>query len=294
MPRSGLHPRALLKLAASGCWPFGRSAAVVVAHPDDETLGATAMLARFRRLALVHVTDGAPRSLHDARRAGFATAAAYAAARRGELDAALALLSVPRHRRHALGIADQGATAAIRGIARALLPRLAGRDIVVTHAFEGGHPDHDAVSVAVHAAVALLHVAGRKAPVVLAMPLYRDDGSGAFLRGFRDRRPADTAAVRLPPALRDVKGRMIAAFRTQAATLARFDQRIEALRLAAAPDLSRPPNAGRVLYDRFGWGMNSTAFLRRARMARRALGLSPLAGLPAARRPGPWSWRPLP
>lgn len=294
MPFPAPHPRALLRLAASMAQPFGRSAAVVVAHPDDETLGATAALARFRRLTLVHVTDGAPRSLHDARRAGFETAAGYAAARRAELDAAMTLIGMPGHRRHALGIPDQGASGAIRRIARALLPRLAGRDIVLTHAFEGGHPDHDAVSVAVHAAVALLRMAGHKAPLALAMPLYRDDGNGAFLRGFPDRRPATTAAIRLPADLRDTKGRMIAAFRTQAATLGRFDLRVEALRIAAPPDLARAPNAGRVLYDRFGWGMTSVRFLGQARRARMSLGLAPLSGRPAGPRTGRFVWRPSP
>ena len=63
---------------------------MVVAHPDDETVGAGATLPLFRRLLLVHATDGAPRDLADARAVGFADAAGYAAARRRELDAALA------------------------------------------------------------------------------------------------------------------------------------------------------------------------------------------------------------
>src|SRR4051812_11232063 len=69
--------------------PVDAPMAVVVAHPDDETIGVGALLALFRRLLLIHVTDGAPRNLHDAQATGFATCGDYAAARRRELVSAL-------------------------------------------------------------------------------------------------------------------------------------------------------------------------------------------------------------
>ena len=48
-------------------------AMVIVAHPDDETIGAGARLGGFREALVVHVTDGAPRSGEDARNADCAT-----------------------------------------------------------------------------------------------------------------------------------------------------------------------------------------------------------------------------
>ena len=55
--------------------------AVVVAHPDDETLGCGAQLARLRGVTLVHITDGAPRNTRDGRAHDFKTLYAYEAAR---------------------------------------------------------------------------------------------------------------------------------------------------------------------------------------------------------------------
>ena len=58
---------AALLAALAAREPTELRVAVVAAHPDDETIGAGASLGLLRTPVLVHVTDGAPRSGHDAR-----------------------------------------------------------------------------------------------------------------------------------------------------------------------------------------------------------------------------------
>ena len=53
-----------------------------------------------------------------------------------------------------LRVADQGASERMSEIAARLVDLFArhGASVVITHAYEGGHPDHDATAFAVHAA----------------------------------------------------------------------------------------------------------------------------------------------
>jgi LmbE family N-acetylglucosaminyl deacetylase len=51
---------------------------IVVAHPDDETIGMGAQLCGFHDALLLQVTDGAPRDGRDAAAHGFANIADYA------------------------------------------------------------------------------------------------------------------------------------------------------------------------------------------------------------------------
>ncbi len=248
----------------------GRHWLVVVAHPDDETLGCGALLSRLPGATVVHVTDGAPRDGGDARRHGFPDPAAYAAARWDEARAALDLAGVPTARHHGFGIADQGAAYRLVEITRRLLPHLAGADAVLTHACEGGHPDHDAVCFAVHAAAKL----ARTGATIVEMPFYHAGPVGWTRQRFL---PHPGAGREFSPAMGrdalDLKRRMAACHVTQAKTLAGFALERELFRAAPPYDFGVLPNGGGLLYERHGWNLDGPRWLALVRAAENVLGL---------------------
>lgn len=261
---------------------------VVSAHPDDEILGLGATLARLHRtgvaLEILHVTDGAPRNAELRPTLRDLTPAAAAAVRRAESLAALEAGGVERAAlAESLGVADQEAGEAMAWIARALARRMAASrfDVVVTHPYEGGHPDHDATALAVAGALKILAAQGHARPLHAEMSSYFLDGStlrsAAFLPSPAS--PCRSHAGALSAEERELRRHMLDAFASQRGVIAELDAGAEPLRCAPAHDFTRPPHAGTLHYERLGfcwtWG-------RWAKLAAEALRDLAFAGSPAA------------
>lgn len=238
----------------------GSRVAVVVAHPDDETIGCGALLQRLSGVHVVVVTDGAPRDLQDAHWHGFETAEDYAAARSRELHNVMQVADVRQIIQ--FGVPDQQAVLNLAQITQRLQRILADRRtrIVLTHAYEGGHPDHDAVAFCVHQAV-------RRAPPlgIVEVPLYRATETGAVHQSFASAAGIEPVVTDLTAEEQRHKREMFAKYVTQTDVLAGFSLAAEVFRIAPHYDFTKPPNGGRVLYDREKWGIDSKAWLRHAR-----------------------------
>jgi LmbE family N-acetylglucosaminyl deacetylase len=260
----------LLALLADGEAPVDLPVLLVAAHPDDEVIGVGAQLSRFRDITLLHATDGAPRDGRDMAMHGFADVDSYAAARRRELLEAIAVAGIATDRVLACGIPDQQATLRLADLTRQLVVLIATLRpaALITHAYEGGHPDHDATAFAVHAA---LRLTDAPRPVLLEMAGYHAGRQGMETGCFLPVPGSAPVRLPVPPAAKKRKQCMIACFATQQRVLAGFPVDVEVLRPAPRYDFTRPPHAGRLHYEDHPWGMTGATFRRMAAEALRAL-----------------------
>ena len=251
-------------------------ALVVLAHPDDEVLAVGGRLERWRNAVFVTVTDGAPLDGTDAREHGLAGLDEYREARRQELHSAFADAGLPESNLRLLQledgsvVSDQQAIASLSEITRAILRllRKLRPEVVLTHPYEGGHPDHDACAFAVHVAVSMLR---DDAMPILEAPSYHAGPNGIVTGQFlpypgagKERRHV------LSPAQRQAKQRRLACFTSQQETLALFQCEAESIREAPAYDFMRPPHAGALFYEGFPWGATGERFCQLASAATHA------------------------
>jgi N-acetylglucosamine malate deacetylase 2 len=255
-------------------------AAIVVAHPDDETVGVGARIARLAESLFIYVTDGAPRDGNDARARGFRSLVEYRDARQRELREALRIGGLPCPNLEGFGYPDQQSCQHLPEITLILSRRIAEQRIqtVFTHAYEGGHPDHDATAFAVNASIELLRKQRLPSPRIVEMASYHQGPiaieTGTFLPVARQHGgPEEVLCLRLSAAEQRRKKRLFACFVTQRDVLSWFTVEAERFRIAPRYDFSIPPHAGRLLYEQFPWGVTGEQFRFLAQLARRDLRL---------------------
>jgi LmbE family N-acetylglucosaminyl deacetylase len=256
--------------------PFDGRAIAVFAHPDDATIACGAQLRRFEDLELIVVTDGAPPAVAHAVSKGFGSIEGYAQVRWDEMESALDLAGVPHDRLIGYGFEDGSACRRLLTIIDRLQQDLAGADIVLTHCYEGGHTDHDAVAMAVHIACAAIEEARR--PVIVEAPLYSLQAGLWTPQTFAAGGSGLVATCLLGPEQRVLKRWMKICHRTQRDTLARFADDVERFRIAPSYDFAALPNDGALFYEVDG-SLSGSQWLAMARTCRayleRARGSAP-------------------
>lgn len=254
------------------------AAVVLAAHPNDETIGLGALLSHLPGSIVVHTTDGAPKRdcRHLTRARAHLQRESYARTRQAEVLRALGLAGISEDRVHCLGAVDREASfdlaALSRRVAR-LLDELHPR-MLVTHPYEGGHPDHDGTAFIAHAAVALVRRAGGVVPATLEMTSYHAHG-GRFTTSEFLPLTYDAGVLEhvLSDAERQLKEEMFACFESQRAVLADFPLAIERVRPAPMYLFARPPHDGRLHYEAMTWPMTGERWRTLARDALAELGL---------------------
>ena len=125
---------------------------LIVAHQDDETIGCAFLLRKHASLHVSFCTDGgSPRTRPVWRALGMTRRSEYVATRRREAYAALrssaATFRVEFHQKE-----DGELVKSLQPLYAELSAILQefGPDFLVTHAYEGGHPDHDCCSFITH------------------------------------------------------------------------------------------------------------------------------------------------
>jgi LmbE family N-acetylglucosaminyl deacetylase len=181
----------------------------------------------------------------------------YAAVRRREAENALAIVGLSPDDIIALGIDDQECSFRFTETAL-LLGHLFARirpEIVVTHAYEGGHPDHDATCFAVHAACRRARKDDAFVPAIVEMSSYFGRDGVRITSSFID----DTIAARtvsLDETRSDHKKRMLACHHSQSELIALFPLRVESFRPAPRYDFSKAPHPGKLFYEYHSLGID--------------------------------------
>jgi LmbE family N-acetylglucosaminyl deacetylase len=250
--------------------------AVVVAHPDDETIACGATLKRLKGAHVVVVTDGVTRRPGESAAYSFPAAHAPEIARWRELIAALALAGCPPSAVTGLAVADHRAAEHLVAIARRIeeVFHRSGTAIAITHAYEGADPDHDATAFAVHQAAALCRRKGQEI-AILEMPFPRKRGETL---SPEDR--AEVIALALTAKEKALKRRMLACFEGRHSALPRGALAAEQFRVAPAYDFAELPSGGHISYGDETCDLGSGRWCDLVASARRRL-----SGDEALRRP---------
>ncbi len=259
--RASAHAR--LFGAADFIYPIRCS--IIVAHSGDEVIGAGALISRLRDVKIVHVKNGPTEK-------GSAQTSATAdrtSARRERCSAALALANIGPKSIIEFGLKNICKPQQLADLAKRIATffQQFDPDTVVTHPYEGGHPDHDATAFATHAAVRLLKRKGLEPPALFEMALHPSRDGKRRVLDFLPGSWREATTLVLTEEARSLKRRMFDCFASAEDTLRGTPLGLEKFRTPPRYDFSVAPNSGKVAYEDFYSGLTGEQWQELARQA---------------------------
>lgn len=243
----------------SYCWmsmgalePLLRTTLMLVAHPDDEVIAFAGLMQKMKKAIVVFATDGAPRDSYFWQ--SYGSRDQYAEVRRQEARQALSVvgaqpLFLSDHTEG--GIVDQElfrrlpeAIKALEQVVDTMAP-----DALLTMAYEGGHPDHDACSFI------CWHISRRKKIPAWESPLYHRDRDGSSLVQMFPRSLGTEINYELEAESLQKKLDMFHTYKSQKLTLDSFRPGTEQFRPMADYDFTRRPLPWKLNYELWQWPM---------------------------------------
>ena len=252
----------------------------LAAHPDDETIGGSAVLNRLSDVFVAYLTDGAPRDARFRSPHVRGSRDFYACVRAEEAACALNIAGVPAGRIAFLGGVDQEAVAEVPVLLQAFVEvvREFQPSVIITHPYEGGHPDHDTAALIAQLATSPAVHQNAAPPPLLEMTSYHlADGKrliGEFLPAASSS-AASSVTLKLTSEERAKKARMLGSYVSQWHILSEFPLEPERIRVAPRYDFTQPPHAGPLWYEYLDWPLSGVHWREAAGKVLEAYGHMP-------------------
>ncbi len=236
---------------------------VIVAHAGDEIFGAGCLISKLMDVTILHATDGIGVELKHQSDSRFQKHDDHSDRIHGECLAALALANVPEDKVIDFSLPQYGLAQRLTYLTRKITAFLqqSRSDIILTHPYEGGHPDHDAIAFATHSALRILNHNGFKPPAVFEMALYPSGKPIAKVPEFLARMDSESTTLLLDERSQKLKEEMYSCLKTQHDVVRASPANFERFRRPPRYDFTQLPQAGKLHYEHFDWAINADEWL---------------------------------
>ncbi|MDG5815357.1 PIG-L family deacetylase [Chitinispirillales bacterium ANBcel5] len=247
-----------------------RRTLIVAAHPDDDVISMGSRLRYLKDVKIVYITDGAPNIEHS-NLAGCYSREQYARKRRRESEQALDCAGLSKDCCIWLDITDQTASFRMVEIIKKLVDiiKYNGIEKIITHTYEGGHPDHDTASFVVWSACRMLKEVNTD--VYEFSSYFNHDCSiktNYFLNNLTKSISSNISNNDL-----EIKHEMVSCYKTQVEMIKHFDITKEIFRKAPTYNYLNNPHSGILFYELMEWGITGREWRQAASESMHMLGL---------------------